>query len=292
MTMKFVTTIFAIFPLHCLGTYTIISYDTETGTVGGTGTTCLTNEGSQVSIVYSSLPNKGVVAAQSRLNVTARDIAIQRVKEGENSSEIIDEFQSNTNIDEEQYGILTSSDNKAFTGSACGEWAGNNQGDVNGFKFSFQGNILTSAKVGSQASAAFIETKSYDLRDDEFPTDNQLKKRGCELAWRLFHSVQEGAKNGQGDNRCKGRAGTTSFIRVDLNNEQDTGVFYEGEPAATACFSQNSVFKSKSPFNCNFSQRGYPNAYLSIEVAADGNSDPLIKLDEQFRSWAKINSCD
>lgn len=292
-----------LFPFKCLGTYTIVSYDTDTGNVGGTGTTCITEDGIQVSIVYASVPSKGVVAAQSAVNITARDIAIQKIKSGENSSVIIEEFQNNKAIDIEQYGIVTSHENKGYTGSSCSKWAGDIQGQVNGFEFSFQGNILTSNKVGSQASAAFIETKPNAFTNDAFSFDDKINKRGCEMAWRLFHAVQAGEENGQGDSRCEGRAGTTSFLRVDLNNGEDTGVFYKDGPGATACLSQtleNNVpnfMKGmlsfyKSPIHCDFTQRGYPKAFLSIEIAADGDSDPLEKLDNQFRSWAKINNCD
>ena len=287
-----------LFPLKCHGTYTIISYDKETGNVGGSGTSCVTGKGAQVSITYASAPNKGVVAAQSLINVTARDIAIQKIKNGENSSSIIDEFQSNTNIADEQYGIIISHETKGFTGSSCGDWAGDIQDSVNGFEFSFQGNILTSDMVGSQASAAFLESNANIFNNTH--VNNKIRSRGCELAWRLFHAVQAGGENNQGDSRCEGRAGATSFIRVDLSN--DPGVYFDDTPAGTSCFSTSfdknipSFMKGmlsffKSPVNCDFDQRGYPAAYLSIEVGADGDTDPLLKLDKMFRSWAFMNNC-
>jgi len=278
--------------------HTIVSYDTKTGSVGGAGTTCLAIDGFQLSVAYASLPNKGVVVAQSALNVTSRDIAIQMIKKGATPSAIIQKFQYNMNIDDEQYGIVTSSESKAHTGSINTKWAGDTQGDVNGFKFSFQGNLLTSKKVQSQSYTSFI-----DNLDEKSASSDRLKKRGCELAWRLFYSLQGGAKNGEGDARCTGRAGTTAFIRVDLNNAQDTGVYFKGKPGEKACSLKKKKLKRKKkkkkkqkkkikePEFCDFKQRGYPNAFLSIEIAADGNSDPLKKLKKRFLSWAKKNNC-
>merc|ERR1711862_1077983 len=78
-------------------------------------------------------------------------------------------------------------------------------------------------------------TSFIDNLDEKSASSDRLKKRGCELAWRLFYSLQGGAKNGEGDARCTGRAGTTAFIRVDLNNAQDTGVYFKGKPGEKAC---------------------------------------------------------
>ena len=288
-----------LFPFKCQGTYTIISYDKETGNVGGSGTTCITGDGAQVSITYASAPNIGVVAAQSLINATARDIAIQKIKNGQDPSTIISEFQINANIADEQYGIINSKETKGFTGSSCMDWAGDIQGSINGFEYSFQGNILTSDMVGSQASAAFTQERTNIFHNDTL-TNDKIKTRGCEMAWRLFNAVQAGGENNQGDSRCSGRAGATSFLRVDLS--QDSGVFFTDTPGGTSCFSPSfddnipgfmkgmlSFFKS--PTNCDFEQRGYSDAFLSIEVGADGDLDPLVELGERFRSWANLNDC-
>ena len=105
------------------------------------------------------------------------------------------------------------------------------------------------------------------------------------MAWRLFRAVQAGGMNGEGDKDCIGFgiAGNVSFMRIDLNDGQDTGVFFEGEPGVN-CGDYESIW-------CSFADRGYPNAYLSIEIPVDGNSDPLERLDAEFRDWAEENNC-
>jgi len=246
--------------------------------VGGSGASC-TEDGIQISISYASIPGMGVVTAQS--SATSRDIAIQKVYDGESPNFIINYFQTaNKEITLEQYGIITHDAKEYFTGVDSTLWAGAMVGDVNGFEYSFQGNSLTSARAGFQATSAF--------EDANFKGESaSVIARGCEMAWRLFRAVQAGGMNGEGDNRCTGRAGTSAYIRVDLNDGIDAGVFYEGNPGETKCYLKSRGYDSSF---CGFTQRA-PHAYLSIEIPTHGDVDPLLKLDELFKAWAETNNC-
>lgn len=185
-------------------TYSIVGADTATAQVGGAGTSCVGNF--SVYNIYGSVPGVGVVHAQARLNEQGRVRAVQRLGEGVEPRDILDEITSN-GFDglaaQRQYGIVTATPNAAsFTGAQCGTHASDRTGQAGTHHYATQGNILTSRAVIDQASDAF-------------------EAGGCDLADRLMNALEAGAANGEGDSRCtpRGIPSDGAFLQVDRPGE-------------------------------------------------------------------------
>jgi uncharacterized Ntn-hydrolase superfamily protein len=93
-----------------------------------------------------------------------------------------------------------------YTGSGTMPYAADHQGSAGQFAYSVQGNILTSAKVLAQASAAF-------------------EQGGCDLAERLMLALEAGAQGGQGDSRCtdKGIPSDSAFLQLERPDTAEGG---------------------------------------------------------------------
>jgi uncharacterized Ntn-hydrolase superfamily protein len=194
-------------PLPARATYSVIGVDTTANELGGSGTSCL--RGSDVYIIYGSVPGVGVVHAQAQYNGNARDRALLRFREGLSPAEIMmeitsDDYDASASV--RQYAIADIAGNVVgFTGSDTQPYADDVQGTVQNFVYSVQGNILTSEAVLSQAAAGFEAT-------------------GCDLAERLMRALEAGAENGEGDSRCTDSLGIPSdsaFIQVDRARADD-----------------------------------------------------------------------
>lgn len=85
-----------------------------------------------------------------------------------------------------------------YTGNGTTAFAADRQGNVDGFAYSVQGNILTSERVLAQAAHAFEQT-------------------GCDLAERLMTALEAGAQGGEGDSRCTphGIPSDSAFLQVE-----------------------------------------------------------------------------
>jgi len=186
-------------------TYSIVASDTATRQVGGAGTSCL--RGSDVYIIYGSVPGVGAVHAQATYNEDGRDRAVELLAAGVTPAnilaEIVDaEFDRNAAV--RQYAVVDVTGRVAgFTGSEDRAYAADRQGALGSFHYSTQGNILTSANVLARAAAAF-----------EGP--------GCDLAERLLLALEAGAEDDEGDSRCtpsRGIPSDSAFLQVDRPDE-------------------------------------------------------------------------
>ncbi|HEY3497414.1 MAG TPA: DUF1028 domain-containing protein [Polyangiaceae bacterium] len=186
-------------------TYSIVAADTATREVGGSGTSCLS--GADVYIIYGSVPGVGAVHTQATYSSTVHDRAVELVREGLAPADVIDAL-DDTSLDPDvrlrQFGVVDVSGRTAgFTGTGARAYAGDRQGRLDDFRYSAQGNILTSEAVLSQAAAAF-----------EAPA--------CDLAERLMRALEAGGERGEGDSRCTASRGIPSdsaFVQVDRPNE-------------------------------------------------------------------------
>jgi MYXO-CTERM domain-containing protein len=181
-------------------TYSIVAVDLRSGEVGGAGTSCL--GGSDVYVIYRGVPGRGVVHAQARYSAAAGDRAAQLLAEGSSAPEalaaVIDPV-FDRNVSVRQYGIVDALGNSAgYTGPATMAFADDRQGTSDGFAYSVQGNILTSARVLEQAAAAF-------------------ESSNCDLAERLMQALRAGAVGGEGDSRCTpdGIPADSAFLQVE-----------------------------------------------------------------------------
>jgi MYXO-CTERM domain-containing protein len=185
-------------------TYSIVGADQASQQVGGAGTSCV--GGSDVYIIYGSVPGFGVVHAQATVNEDGRDRAVELIELGTAPDAILDEitgFAFDPSSANRQYGIADVMGRTAgFTGNGTRTYADDIQGSVGSFHYSVQGNILTSAAVLTQASSAF-------------------EGSGCDLADRLMLALEAGAENGEGDSRCTddGIPSDSAFLQVELPDE-------------------------------------------------------------------------
>jgi len=183
-------------------TYSIVAVDTESGQVGGAGTSCV-GDALSVSEIYGSVPGAGVLVAQAAINRAGRDRAVELLTERMSASAIMaditaEDFDPLSAI--RQYAVIDSQGNAAgFTGTSTMPYANDVQGTSGEFVYSVQGNILTSAAVLDQAASAF-------------------EMSGCDLADKLMLALEAGADDGEGDSRCTpdGIPSDGAFIQVDL----------------------------------------------------------------------------
>ena len=181
-------------------TYSIVGADTKTHEVGGAGTSCLT--GDDVYVIYRGVPGHGVVHAQAYYSLEARDRAAELLGSGATPVDVLDaitlpSFDKNVAI--RQYGLVdVRGATASYTGTGTLAYAGDHRGAFGDFAYSAQGNILTSAKVIEQASAAF-------------------EQGGCDLAERLMRALEAGAHGGQGDSRCTGHGipSDSAFLQIE-----------------------------------------------------------------------------
>ena len=144
---------FFVFPAVAGATYSIVAADTSTMWVGGAGTSCVGSL--SVSVLLGAAPGKGAVHAQAALNTKGRDEAQRRLAAGESPEEALAAITS-ASFDpmaaRRQYGAVDlMGRTAAYTGTQNSSFADDIQGDVDGFIYSIQGNILTSEKVLTQA---------------------------------------------------------------------------------------------------------------------------------------------
>jgi MYXO-CTERM domain-containing protein len=181
-------------------TYSIVAVDTRTAEVGGAGTSCL--EGGDVFVIYRGVPGLGVVHAQARYEAAARDEAARLLRSGQSAPQTLaaitlPSFDADRGV--RQYGIVDVSGSAVgFTGPGAMPYAADRQGVVQGFAYSVQGNILTSARVLDQAAAAF-------------------ESAGCDLPQRLLQGLLAGAEHAEGDSRCTpdGIPSDSAFLQVE-----------------------------------------------------------------------------
>jgi uncharacterized Ntn-hydrolase superfamily protein len=181
-------------------TYSIVGADTKTREVGGAGTSCLT--GDDVYVIYRGVPGHGVVHAQAYYSLDARDRAAELLGLGDSPVDVLDALtlpSFDKSIAIRQYGVVDVLGRVAgYTGTGTMPYAGDQQGAAGQYAYSVQGNILTSAKVLEQASAAF-------------------EQGGCDLAERLMQALEAGAHGGQGDSRCTGKGipSDSAFLQIE-----------------------------------------------------------------------------
>jgi uncharacterized Ntn-hydrolase superfamily protein len=189
-------------------TYSIVAVDTRTAEVGGAGTSCL--GGGDVFVIYRGVPGLGAVHAQARYDADARDEAARLLRSGQSAPQTLAALtlpSFDANLAVRQYGLVDVSGSAVgFTGTDAMPYAADRQGVVQGFAYSVQGNILTSARVLDQAAAAF-------------------ESGGCDLPERLLHGLLAGAENDEGDSRCTpdGIPSDSAFLQVERpgGNEGD-----------------------------------------------------------------------
>lgn len=216
-----------------LSTYSIVAADRDTRQLGGAVTSCVAP--SSVALVYGSAPGIGAVHAQAYSNRDGRDAAVSLLEQGYQPNEILS-YITSRDFDPyaayRQYGIVSFNEAVGFSGAQNGFFSNDIQRQNNRYVVSIQGNILTSARVLSQAEEGFAAP-------------------GCDLAERLMNALEAGARNGEGDSRCRPqKPSDAAYLRVDR-----------------------------------------PDGSIAIELNVQNSSAPLRQLRSQFNTWRQANPC-
>ena len=214
-------------------TYSIVAADQQTGQVGGAATSCIS--GASVSRVYEGVPGVGAIHAQAFSNIRGRQYGAQLLRQGFDADTVISAITAadfDAQAATRQYGVVTLEGSRAgYSGTQNGFYSNDIQGVQDGFVYSIQGNILTSSRVLTQARAGFTAT-------------------ACDLADRLMLALEAGARNGEGDSRCRpATPSDAAFLQVE---NPDGKVFVRLDVKG----SSNPLGELRSKFNVFRSQVG------------------------------------
>ncbi|MET0286750.1 MAG: DUF1028 domain-containing protein, partial [Polyangiales bacterium] len=180
-------------------TYSLLIADARTGLLGSVGTSCV--GASNVSRISGLAPGFGAIHAQAASNAQGRDRGVMMLKAGATAEEVIAAISApsfDLLASSRQYGVVTLEGSSAgYTGSTNGAFAQDRQKTFGDYVTSYQGNILTSAKVLDQLEAALAEG-------------------ACDLPETLMRALEAGAENGEGDSRCtrNGIPADSGFVKV------------------------------------------------------------------------------
>lgn len=185
-----------LLPNLAMATWSITAVDPKTREVGIAGASCT----DFVFGIAGVAPGKGVIVAQAMSNMAAKGVGVKMLLEGASPQDVIaaitnPEFDLNFSL--QQYGVAALGfENKpaTYTGADTDGW----KGAAQGYGVSVQGNILTDAKVVSDALGAF-EVAS--------------KNSKMSLADRLMAALEAGAASG-GDSRCGAQKARSAFVIV------------------------------------------------------------------------------
>ena len=199
-------------PSVARATYSIAAVDALTERVGGAAVSCVGEL--RVSVIQGVVPGVGVVHAQARLNAAGRDRATKLMAQGVSATEVVDAITNEAfdpSFQERQFGlVLLPKDALGFTGSETKSYAAHLEGAFGAYRYSIQGNLLTSEQVLLGAQSGFERSDA------------------CGLAERLMLALEFAARSDEGDRRCTvdGLPGDSGFLRVVDNQGADV-VFIE-----------------------------------------------------------------
>jgi uncharacterized Ntn-hydrolase superfamily protein len=179
-----------------MATWSITAVDEKTREVGIAGASCT----DYVFGIAGVAPGKGVIVAQAMSNMRAKRLGVKMLLEGASPQAIITAITNpdfDPNFSLQQYGVAALGfENRpaTYSGADTNGW----KGAAQGYGVSVQGNILTDAKVVSDALAAF----GAQSRDGK-----------ASLADRLMAALEAGGARG-GDSRCGMQKARSAFIIV------------------------------------------------------------------------------
>jgi len=237
-------------------TWSIVAVDRVTGQVGGASATCRNSaeNGGSVYDNFRSVTGVGALVGQAFSSESDRDDAQEEMKSCKDPNDIIKRKNAFVWPDE-QWGAVTLKDKKkAYTGFVLpnrpDSESGDIEGSIDGYTYSIQGNRLTSQDVLKNVEKEFRakgKECSGGIGRGQLKGGAKKSKKSssrCDnLADRLMRAIEAGAKDGNGDSRCKiennrPEAANTAYIKVV---DPDAGVpdffinvYYEKERDAIA----------------------------------------------------------
>lgn len=193
-------------PRLAMATWSITAVDSQTKEVGIAGASC-------TDFVYGIAgvaPGKGVITAQAMSNMKAKSLGEKMLLEGASPQEVLAAITDpafDPDFSLQQYGIVAlgfEDKSVAYTGTRTPGW----NGGLRGTGVTVQGNILTDAKVVSNALAAFQKA---------------AKNKKMNLADRLMAALEAGTRGNGGDRRCGEQRARSAFIVVERSTATADG---------------------------------------------------------------------
>ena len=185
-------------PVPASATWSITAVDPRTRQVGIAGASCT----DYVYGIAGVAPGRGVIVAQAMSNMRAKELGMKMLLEGASPARVLAAI-TDPAFDPEfavqQYGIVAlgfENRSATYTGSGVADW----KGELRGHGVTAQGNILTDAKVLSDALNAFRRA---------------ARNRRTSLADRLVAALEAGTKGGGGDRRCGAQRARSAFVVVE-----------------------------------------------------------------------------
>jgi uncharacterized Ntn-hydrolase superfamily protein len=177
-------------------TWSIAAVDGESGEVGAAGASCAFD----VWTIAGLSPGRGVVVAQARVNMTAREQAVGLLAAGAGPDRVLAALTDpdfDASYQSRQYGAAVLGDGVAagaFTGAETTGVAADGQG----VGVTVQGNCLASEEVVAAALAAYGKAAG---------------RKDLSLSDRLLAALEAGSRAG-GDARCGEKRSLSAFVAV------------------------------------------------------------------------------
>ena len=263
----------ALVVLSCLllavpatATWSIVAVNPRTGEVAVASATCLTRTNLRDLVAVIAV-GKGAASAQSTVDITGQNrmFIFDSFRSTDlRPAQILDELRKSDNQHQlRQYGIASFAGPPAtFTGSGAGIGKGGVRGNVDGYLYAVQGNVLVGREVVLGAEEAFRSTKG-------------------DMGQRLM-AAMEAARVLGGDGRCS----------CDTANPTDCGV----PPADFQKTAHVAFLVVARPGDrdgvCN-NTRGCANGdyYLNLNIAGNNgrpsSPDPVFQLQDRYRNWRR-----
>ena len=214
--MKTTIFLFIIFLFSFKGnaqdTFSIVALDSTSREVGSAGASCLdlfTAGYSNPAFLADILPDTGVVNTQSYFMQANQDNARAQMRAGSTPAQIITWLVANDAINNpefKQYGIVGFNGNTpsavSHTGSSCINYKNHVVGNINGFYYAIQGNILKGQEILDSMEARFRNTSGT-------------------LACRIMAAMQ-GANVIGADTRCTSENTSSLFAFLQVAKPTDT----------------------------------------------------------------------
>jgi uncharacterized Ntn-hydrolase superfamily protein len=192
-------------------TFSIVAVDSTTREVGSAGASCVDLFAFNLpdpSFIGDLIPNIGAINTQSYYLASNQSNARNRMLAGETPIQIINWLETNdaeSNPLVRQYGIAgfngQNASSAAYTGANCFDYKNHKTGNIAGFYYAIQGNILSGQQI--------IDSMEYKFRN-----------ASGSLACRLMAALQ-GANQVGADSRCAGNNTSSLFAYVKVAQSND-----------------------------------------------------------------------
>jgi uncharacterized Ntn-hydrolase superfamily protein len=255
-TLSFISAAFA------QDTFSIVAVDSTTREVGSAGASCVDLFAFNLpdpSFIGDLIPNTGAINTQSYYLASNQTNARNRMLAGDTPTQIINWLETNdaeSNPMVRQYGIAgfngQNASSAAYTGANCFDYKNHKTGNIAGFYYAIQGNILSGQHI--------IDSMEYKFRNAP-----------GNLACRLMAALQ-GANQVGADSRCAGNSTSSLFAYLKVAQPNDLisapsfniGVKTEDGQQIEPIDSLQVIFNLQNNCNLSFINNTFSDRYITV----------------------------